>query len=71
VSEPRLVSTGEAARAPGIARRTLPHDAQTTQLTPALVLPSRRYEWDVADVRRQFGALGEPRERGPADDEAP
>jgi len=63
VSEQRLVSTGEAARALGISRRTLSHYAQTKQLTPALVLPSGRYKWDVADVRRQLRELGELRER--------
>jgi DNA-binding transcriptional MerR regulator len=68
MSEPRLVSTGEAARALGISRRTLSHYAQTKQLTPALVLPSGRYKWDVADVRRQLRELGELRERG-TDDE--
>jgi DNA-binding transcriptional MerR regulator len=64
----RLVSTGEAARALGISRRTLSHYAQTKQLTPALVLPSGRYKWDVADVRRQLRALGELRERGSGDE---
>jgi DNA-binding transcriptional MerR regulator len=67
VPEQRLVSTGEAARALGISRRTLSHYAQTKQLTPALVLPSGRYKWDVADVRRQLRELGELRERGTDD----
>ena len=64
----RLVSTGEAARAIGISRRTLSHYAQTKQLSPALVLPSGRYKWDVADLRRQLRELGELRELG-TDDE--
>jgi DNA-binding transcriptional MerR regulator len=57
----RLVSTGEAARALGIARRTLAHYAKTGQLQPSLVLPSGYYRWDVEDIRRQ---LREMRERG-------
>ena len=61
----RLVSTGEAARALGIARRTLSHYAQTKQLIPALVLPSGRYKWDLDDVRRQLRAVGELREQRP------
>jgi DNA-binding transcriptional MerR regulator len=56
-----LVGSGEAARALGIARRTLSHYARTGQLTPALVLPGGRYKWDVADVRRQLRELGERR----------
>lgn len=58
----RLVSTGEAARALGISRRTLAHYAKTGQLQPSLVLPSGYYRWDVEDIRRQ---LRELRERDP------
>jgi DNA-binding transcriptional MerR regulator len=68
-----LVGTGEAARALGIARRTLSYYARTGQLIPALVLPGGRYKWDVADVRRQLREVGERRQRerdqGPAEDE--
>jgi DNA-binding transcriptional MerR regulator len=68
-----LVGTGEAARALGIARRTLSYYARTGQLTPALVLPGGRYKWDVADVRRQLREVGERRQRerdqGPTEDE--
>jgi DNA-binding transcriptional MerR regulator len=57
----RLLSTGEAARALGISRRTLAHYARTGQLEPTLVLPSGYYKWDLEDIRRQ---LRELRERG-------
>jgi DNA-binding transcriptional MerR regulator len=60
----RLLSTGEAARALGISRRTLAHYAKTGQLQPSLVLPSGYYKWDLEDIRRQ---LRELRERGAAD----
>ena len=42
-----LLSTGEAARALGISRRTLAHYAKTGQLEPTLVLPSGYYKWDL------------------------
>jgi DNA-binding transcriptional MerR regulator len=55
----RLLSTGEAARALGISRRTLAHYARTGQLEPALVLPSGYYKWDLEDIRRQLRELRE------------
>jgi DNA-binding transcriptional MerR regulator len=56
-----LVSTGEAAEALGIARRTLSRYAREGRVTPAVVLPGRardHYRWDVADLRRQLRELG-------------
>lgn len=56
-----LVSTGEAAEALGIARRTLSRYAREGRVTPPVVLPGRardHYRWDVDDLRRQLRELG-------------
>jgi DNA-binding transcriptional MerR regulator len=56
----RLLSTGEAAKALGLARRTLSRYAAEGRLTPAVVAPGRRahYWWDLDDLRHQLRTLG-------------
>lgn len=57
----RLLSTGEAARALGLSRRTLARWAADGRLTPAVVSPGKRtrYWWDLDDTRRQIRAFGD------------
>lgn len=57
----RLLSTGEAAQALGLSRRTLSRYAADGRLTPAVTAPGRRahYWWDLDDTRRQLREMGE------------
>jgi DNA-binding transcriptional MerR regulator len=57
----RLLSTGEAAKALGLARRTLSRYAAEGRLTPAVVAPGRRahYWWNLDDLRQQLRTLGQ------------
>jgi excisionase family DNA binding protein len=60
----RLLSTGEAAKALGLSRRTLSRYAAEGRLAPAVKAPGRRahYWWDLDDLRRQLRALGQREE---------
>jgi excisionase family DNA binding protein len=60
----RLLSTGEAAKALGLSRRTLSRYAADGRLTPAVKAPGLRahYWWDLDDLRRQLRALGQREE---------
>jgi excisionase family DNA binding protein len=57
----RLLSTGEAAKALGLSRRTLSRWAADGRLTPAVVSPGARtrYWWDLEDTRRQLREMGQ------------
>lgn len=59
VPRDRLLSTGEAADALGLSRRTLSRWAADGRLTPAVVSPGQRtsYWWDLEDTRRQLRAM--------------
>ena len=57
VADPPLVPTADAARALGISRRTLSRYAHDGVVTPALVLPSGHFRWDLAALRRQLTEL--------------
>jgi excisionase family DNA binding protein len=61
MSADRLLSTGEAAKALGLSRRTLSKYALQGRLRPAVTMPGRRahYWWDLDDLRRQLRSLGE------------
>ena len=66
---PRLLTTGEAAAAVGLTRRTLARYAAQELLTPAQVLPGptgtrRNYRWNLDDLRTQLAELGRRTERG-------
>lgn len=50
-----LVSTEEAAKAVGLAYRTLLRYAKRGQVTPAQALPTGQFRWDIASLRRQLG----------------
>jgi DNA-binding transcriptional MerR regulator len=62
----RLISTGEAAKAVGLPRRTLSRWAAEGLITPTVARPGQRvsYWWDLDDLRRQ---LRELRERATGD----
>lgn len=60
MSEPRLVPSGEAARALGISARTLQRYVKAGLVTPDLTLASGQYRWDVARLREQINALSAP-----------
>jgi DNA-binding transcriptional MerR regulator len=62
----RLVSTGEAARAIGVSRRTLTRYVTDGLLTPDMTLPSGRHRWDVERLREQMRELAR-RQREPRD----
>lgn len=57
---PRLVSTGEAARAVGVHVRTLQEWAQKGIVTPANYTAGGHARWDVEDLLKQ---LREQRQR--------
>jgi MerR-like DNA binding protein len=50
----RLLGTGEAARALGIAPRSLSRWAKLGLITPAMVTPGGRYLWNLDDLRNQL-----------------
>jgi DNA-binding transcriptional MerR regulator len=54
---PKLISTGEAAKALGVARETLFRWWQQGLVTPELVTPGGQARWDMADLRRQLVEL--------------
>lgn len=49
-----LVNTDEAAKALGVARRTLQRWASNGVITPDLVTPGGHYRWDVARLREEL-----------------
>lgn len=51
---PTLLPTTQVAKALGISSRTLARYVEKGLLTPAVVLPSGHYRWDLDDVRRQL-----------------
>ncbi len=57
----RLLSTGEAAREVGVARRTLAAWATDGTVAPVLYTAGGHARWDVDELRRQLAAL-RPRE---------
>ncbi len=61
-----LLTSGEAAKLLGIARRTLSRYAAEGRLTPAVTIPGRgrvTYKWDVETLRAQWRELSRARER--------
>lgn len=57
VSTERLLSTGEAAREIGVARRTLAAWALEGRVRPALYTAGGHARWDTTELRRQLEAL--------------
>lgn len=57
MSTERLLSTGEAAREIGVARRTLAAWAAEGRVRPALYTAGGHARWDTVDLRRQLDAL--------------
>lgn len=55
----RLLTTGEAAKLIGVARRTLAEWATNGLVTPALHTAGGHARWDVEDLRRQLRELRE------------
>ena len=52
----KLVTTGVAADAIGVAHQTLYEWWKDGKVTPALVTPGGHARWDVADLRDQLRA---------------
>lgn len=57
VAPPRLVSTGEAARALGVAVRTLQRWVREGAVTPDLTTAGGHHRFDVERLREQLDAL--------------
>jgi DNA-binding transcriptional MerR regulator len=57
VSDGRLLSTGEAAKALGLSSRSLARWAKEKQVTPSLVTPGGQYRWDLARLREQINNM--------------
>jgi excisionase family DNA binding protein len=55
----RLLSTGEAAKALGLSRRSMTRWVTDGSITPALVTPGGHLRWDVEDLRAQLARLHE------------
>ncbi|GAA2338236.1 hypothetical protein GCM10009854_13090 [Saccharopolyspora halophila] len=51
---PAYVSTGEAAKAIGVDRRTLQRWAAEGVVEPALVTPGGHQRWDVEELKDQL-----------------
>ncbi len=64
-SEPRLVSTGAAARALSIDRTTLGRWAAAGSVVPASRTVGGHLRWDVEQLRRQIEKLAAAGEPGP------
>jgi DNA-binding transcriptional MerR regulator len=60
-----LVPSKEAALAVGVHPQTLRRWAAAGLIKPAMVMPSGRKRWDLADLRRQL-AMKDPTNRGDA-----
>lgn len=61
-----LLTSGEAAKMLGIARRTLSRYAAEGRLTPTVTIPGRgrvTYKWDAERLRAQWHELSRTRER--------
>lgn len=49
-----LLTTTQAAEELGVTGRTLARYVERGWLTPALVLPSGHYRWDMSEIHRQL-----------------
>jgi DNA-binding transcriptional MerR regulator len=52
-----LVSTPQAAKTIGVSGRTLTRYVARGLLTPAVILPSGHYRWDIDKLREQMDEL--------------
>ncbi|MCF6423355.1 MerR family DNA-binding transcriptional regulator [Amycolatopsis tucumanensis] len=57
MAQDRLVSTGEAAKAPSVDRSTLDRWAREGLVTPAAKTAGGHNRWDVEDLKRQVREL--------------
>jgi hypothetical protein len=62
VADPRLLPTGEAARAVGVSPRTLQRWVREGLVKPTQLTAGGHHRWDVEDLRAQIRALNEPSE---------
>ena len=53
----RLLSTGEAARALRLNSRSISRWAKQGLIKPALVTPGGQYRWDLDELREQLRTL--------------
>lgn len=60
----RLLSTGEAAKVIGVARRTLAAWMQNGLVEPALKTAGGHARWDVTELRRQLSKISTERDGG-------
>jgi DNA-binding transcriptional MerR regulator len=70
----RLLSTGQAAKAIGVAPRSLSHWVTRGLIKPTLVTPGGQYRFDLDELKaqmqqRQAPARGRPPEDPPADED--
>src|SRR4051812_22608426 len=63
VADPRLLPTGEAARAVGVSPRTLQRWVREGRENPPQPRAGAPPRWDEEDLRAQIGALNESSER--------
>lgn len=54
---PEFVSTPQAAKTIGVTSRTLTRYVERGLLTPAVVLPSGHYRWDLEQLRDQMAQV--------------
>ncbi|MGH4026387.1 MAG: MerR family DNA-binding transcriptional regulator [Pseudonocardiaceae bacterium] len=59
-----LVSTSVAAETIGVRGRTLARYVERGLITPAVVLPSGHFRWDLDKLREQLDEVRRQRERG-------
>ena len=62
VADPRLLPTGEAARAVGVSPRTLQRWVREGLVKPTQLTAGGHHRWDVEDLRAQIRALNESSE---------
>ncbi|MCA1674221.1 MAG: MerR family DNA-binding transcriptional regulator [Actinobacteria bacterium] len=61
---PELVSTPLAAETIGVTARTLTRYVERGQITPAVILPSGHFRWDLDKLREQMDEVRRRRQRG-------
>jgi DNA-binding transcriptional MerR regulator len=60
VAEPRLLPSGDAARAVGVSPRTLQRWVREGLIKPTERTAGGQYRWLVDDLREQIRALNQP-----------